>query len=118
MVIFPTSIGKEFWPFSLLRRLVNVSSPLTTVIDNPSTGLFDSSVIVTSTMSPGAGFDGEKTSERFSIAGGSGFGTESVVLIAETKLADCPEPCCAMAITVYSETGEDRYGNSKSALDP
>jgi hypothetical protein len=39
-------------------------------------------------MSPGAGFDGEKTSERFSIAGGSGFGTESVVLIAETKLTN------------------------------
>ena len=93
MVIFPTNIGKEFWPFSLLRRLVNVSSPLTTVIDNPSTGLFDSSVIVTSTMSPGEGFEGVNTSVRFSIAGGSGFGVDSVVLIAETKLADCPVPC-------------------------
>ena len=74
MVISPSGIGNVFWPFSFDNRLVRVCSPRTTVIDNPSTGLLDSSVTVSRTMSPGSGFDGENTALRFSITGGSGIG--------------------------------------------
>ena len=100
------------------KRLVSVSSPLTTVIDSPSTGSLDSSVTVSNTISPGSGFEGLNTAVRFSIDGGSGLGSDSVVLIPETKVADSPLPCWATAMTVYSDTGDERYGSCKSALDP
>ena len=69
-------------------------------------------------MSPGSGFEGVNTAVRFSIVGGSGLGSDSVVLIADTRVADAPLPCCATAITVYSDTGDERYGSCKSALEP
>ena len=118
MMISPSGIGKEFCPFSFESRLVSVCSLRTTVMDKPSTGSFDSSVTVSRTISPGRGFDGANTTLRFSISGGSGLGTENVVLVAETKLAEAPLPCCATEITVYSDTGEESYGSCKSALVP
>ena len=108
MIISPSGIGNEFCPFSFDSRLVSVCSLRTTVIDKPSTGSFDSSVTVRRTISPGRGFDGANTTLKFCISGGSGLGTERVVLVAETRLAAEPLPCCATEITVYSDTGEER----------
>ena len=96
----PSISKNEVCPFSLRTMLNNVEFSWLTRTDRPPTGWPAGSVIVINTVSPATGFGGLKIIVRFSICGGSGLTSATLLPIPAVSTALSPSPIWSITKTV------------------